>query len=659
MFKLKFLIISFIGLFVCTKLLAQDKAKIAALETALSDAKTDKARIQILGDLCWNYSFISFDKALSYGQQELSLAETMRNDTAVALAYSDIGIVYTRTNNLNEALNWHQKAYALRKKLNLKDKAAASQSNIAVIYKQQGDYDKAAQSMMNVLAFYSEINDEPKKALVLNNIGLLYLHNNKHDAGRDYFNEALAIAQKLKIKSLEANVYTNLSQYYFNKKRFPDALQMCQKAIALQTELNATSDIGVNYNTIGEIYEKQAKYPEALTWYQKSLKIREQLNDQLGIGSVNKNIAQVYIDQKNFDDAEKYLLTSIEIFAKQNAKDYLQEAYVLSSTIKKARNQDRDALLDYKKAVEIKDSVLNKESLHTINELEVKYQTEKKEQQIQLLNKQNQIQSLDLKNQKLQVARRNLLLGFSVILVMGIIGFGFLLYNRYKLKLDTKLQAEVIHQQDLAAKGIIEAEERERKRIAGDLHDGIGQLFSTVRLNMSSLLERATLNSPEDKALAETTVAMVDESCKEVRSIAHQMMPNVLLKTGLAVAVKDFVNKIDAHKLKVTLETSGLNERLGNDIEIVLYRVIQECVNNVIKHAQASRLDIQLDRGDTEISVTIEDNGKGFDTGDREKFEGIGLKNILTRLAYLKGTAEFSSSPGKGTLVAIYVPIAG
>lgn len=657
MVKLKFLVISFICLLAGVQLQAQDKAKIAALETALADAKTDKARIQLLGDLCWNYSFLSFDKALDYGQQELGLAQTMRNDTAVALAYSDIGIVYTRTNNLNEALNWHQKAYALRKKLNLRDKAAASQSNIAVIYKQQGNYDKAAQSMMDVIAIYTEMNDEPKKALVLNNIGLLYLHNNKQDEGRGYFLEALAIAKKLNIKSLEANVYTNLSQYYFNKERYPDALLMCRKAIAIQTELNATSDIGLNYNTIGGVYEKQGKYPEALVWLNKSLKIREQLNDQLGIGSVNKNIAQVYIDQKNFDDAEKYLLTSIEIFAAQKAKDYLQEAYVLSSTIKKERNQDKAALLDYQKAVELKDSVLNKESLHTINELQVKYQTEKKEQRILLLNKQNQIQSLDLKNQKLQVARRNMLLVFSIALVIAIVGFSILLYNRYKLKLDAQLQAETIYQQDLAAKGIIEAEERERKRIASDLHDGIGQLFSTVRLNMGSLLERVTLSGPGDVALAEKTIALVDESCKEVRSIAHQMMPNVLLKTGLAIAVKDFVNKIDAHKLKVTLETSGLNERLSNDIEIVLYRVIQECVNNVIKHAKANRLDIQLDRTATEISVTIEDNGKGFDTGDREKFEGIGLKNILTRLAYLKGTVDFSSSPGKGTLVAIYVPL--
>ena len=657
MIKLKILIVVCFGLVLTIRAFAQDKAKIAALESALTAAKNDKARIQILGDLCWNYSFISFDKALDYGQQELKLAETMHNDTSVALAYSDIGIVYTRTNNLNDALSWHQKAYALRKKLGLNDKAAASISNIAVIYKQQGDYDKAAQSMMDVLAIYTEINDEPKKALVLNNIGLLYLHNNKQLEGKNYLLEALAIAQKLKIKSLEANVYTSLSQYYFNNRDYANALRMCQKAVAIQTELNATSDIGVNYNTIGEIYEKQGKYPEALTWFQKSLTIRQGLKDQLGIGSVYKNMSTVYTDQKNYDDGEKYLLKSIEIFTKQNAKDYLQDAYAQLSTINESRKNDHKALDNFKKSVQIKDSVLNKESLNTINELQVKYETAKKEQHIQQLNNQNKIQQLEINNQKLRVARRNIMMGIGIIVLVMMIGFGFLFYNRYKLKQEARLQAEVIRQQDLASKGIIEAEERERKRIAADLHDGVGQLFSTVRLNLSSLMERVSITRPEDAALAEKTIAMVDESCKEVRTIAHQMMPNILLKTGLASAVKDFISKIDADKLKVTLETSGLNERLSSDMEIVLYRVIQECVNNVIKHAVANRLDIQLDRTETEISVTVEDNGKGFDTADKEKFEGIGLKNILTRLAYLKGTADFSSSPGRGTLVAIYVPL--
>jgi two-component system NarL family sensor kinase len=232
-----------------------------------------------------------------------------------------------------------------------------------------------------------------------------------------------------------------------------------------------------------------------------------------------------------------------------------------------------------------------------------------------------------------------------------------LFYIRYRLKQAGIFQQAMIKQQQLASKGIIEAEERERKRIASDLHDGVGQLFSTVKMNLDSLIGRMDLSKKEDQGLAEKTMAMVDESCREVRTIAHQMMPNVLLKMGLASAVRDFINKIDSDRLKVVLETFGLTERLDNNVEIVLYRVIQESVNNVIKHAGANLLDIQLVREDDGVSVTIEDNGKGFDTADRSKFDGIGLKNIATRIEYLKGTVDISSAVNKGTLIAIYIPL--
>jgi signal transduction histidine kinase len=135
------------------------------------------------------------------------------------------------------------------------------------------------------------------------------------------------------------------------------------------------------------------------------------------------------------------------------------------------------------------------------------------------------------------------------------------------------------------------------------------------------------------------------------------MMPNVLLKNNLASAIHDFIDKIDKKKLEIHLYTDGLEDRLDSNTETVLYRVIQECVNNVIKHAGATTLDISVIRDKDGISATIEDNGKGFDTTDKEKFEGIGLKNILTRVEYLKGTAEFDSTPGKGTAVSLHVPL--
>jgi two-component system NarL family sensor kinase len=136
------------------------------------------------------------------------------------------------------------------------------------------------------------------------------------------------------------------------------------------------------------------------------------------------------------------------------------------------------------------------------------------------------------------------------------------------------------------------------------------------------------------------------------------MMPNALIKSGLVSALRDFINKIPSNKLKISIDTQGINEQLDSTTETVLYRVIQESVNNVIKHADATVLDILLLCDKKEITVSIEDDGRGFDTADKSKFAGIGLKNMISRIEYLKGTVDISSAPGKGTLVAIYIPLA-
>jgi two-component system, NarL family, sensor kinase len=213
-------------------------------------------------------------------------------------------------------------------------------------------------------------------------------------------------------------------------------------------------------------------------------------------------------------------------------------------------------------------------------------------------------------------------------------------------------------QQELATKAVIEAEEEERQRIARDLHDGVGQMMSAAKMNLSAFESDIQFANEEQRLSFSTIIRLVDDSCKEVRHVSHNMMPNALLKNSLANAIRDFVDKMDKKALQVHLYTEGLDERLDSNIETVFYRVIQECVNNVIKHASATTLDISVIREKDGISATIEDNGKGFDTTDKEKFGGIGLKNILTRVEYLKGTVEFDSAPGKGTLVSLHVPFA-
>ncbi|RYF90380.1 MAG: sensor histidine kinase, partial [Chitinophagaceae bacterium] len=228
-------------------------------------------------------------------------------------------------------------------------------------------------------------------------------------------------------------------------------------------------------------------------------------------------------------------------------------------------------------------------------------------------------------------------------------------YRRYKHRQKIVMQEEIGRQQELAARAVIIAAEEERQRIARDLHDGVGQMMSAAKMNLSAF-ESHVPEISQHQTSFNRIIGLVDESCREIRHVSHNMMLNTFTKKNLAEALRDFINKIDVNALNIHLYTEGLEQKLDANTETMLYRIIQECVNNVIKHAEATTLDITMIKDEDGISATIEDNGKGFDTTDKERTNGIGLKNIHTRVEYLKGTIDIDSAPGRGTVISLQIP---
>lgn len=622
---------------------SQDKRVIDSLETLVKSNIGDSLKQVAFSDLCYNYSFIDFDKAISNGKEALLLAQKLNNPKAIALAFSDIGNCYTRVNKLNEALDYHKKAYALRKQLGMDLKAAGSLSNISIIYKQQGNFKVSAEYMMKALHIYESKNDSVMQALVKGNLANLYLNMNKPSIAKKYLDESFKISKSKNIKSLLSTAYSSYTEYYLMMKKFDLALVNALQSVAILEKLNRKSDLALIYNSIGQIYLEKKKYDLSMDYYNKSLSLRKELGDELGVASCYKNIGYAQVLLKNYSDAEKNYKLALALFKKLNAKEYLNDCNKLLADLYEKQNMYDKAIFYMKEGKKIEDSVYNRDTEAKLNELNIQYETEKKENLLRI--------------QSYELSRRNTYLAVALVLLIVSIFIAYLIISNQKIKSSIKIQKEILRQQDIATKAIIEAEERERKRIASDLHDGIGQMFSAVRMNLSSISNDIDFIKTDKKELFEKTIDLVDESCKEVRSISHNMMPNVLLRSGLTSAVRDFVSKIDNSILNVNLETSGLNERLDSNIETVLYRVIQESVNNVIKHSGANQLDIQMNIDESEITVTIEDNGKGFDVSNKGNFEGIGLKNIITRVEFLKGTVEWDSTPWNGTLVAIHIPM--
>ncbi|GAB2823487.1 tetratricopeptide repeat-containing sensor histidine kinase [Ferruginibacter profundus] len=529
------------------------------------------------------------------------------------------------------------------KKINFKAGEARSVTNLGAIESVKGNYAAAVKYYFDAMNIWEALANKRGVMFTKNNIGEVYGNLRKSDLQLQYLTEALAIATENNFKDGEALAKQNLSIYYSSKNDFKKAFTSQLDAVLLFEQQNKLSEAALGYSNAGAYQFLSGHTDSALIYYFKAKDIGEKLKDVRVLSMSYANIAEAYENQNKIPEAIETYNKCIALSKPEKLKEQLLFCYGQLAGIYQKKEDYPEAIQFLKLQASVKDSILNITSAKQINELQEKYETEKKEHTIQ--------------QQQFEITKKNYWLAGGIVFFLLTVLLGISFYRSNKLKQAKKLQAEIMHQQDLATRAIIQAEENERKRIASDLHDGIGQTMSAAKMNLSSIESRLDFNNAEDKVAFEKIVNLVDESCKEVRNVSHNMMPNALLKSGLSSAVKEFIDKIDSRVLKVNLYSEGLNERLDSNVETVLYRVIQECVNNVIKHSGANELDISLIKDADGIAATIEDNGKGFAEAANLRSEGIGLKNIKTRIEYLKGTVDFDSAPGKGTLVAIHVPL--
>jgi len=440
-------------------------------------------------------------------------------------------------------------------------------------------------------------------AAVYNNVASCYGDLGKYDSSKKYVLEGIAIARKNNDLVAEANGLNILGNYFEAKNQYKNELEVLMHAKAIREKLGDPFFIVSDMATIAGLYSKTGQYQMGIAVAQQALDIATKNN-------ITTKYPMIY----------QSLINNFE-----GIGDYKSAAKI------------------YKQLNSIKDSIYTSASPQALAEMQTKYETEKKERMIQ--------------EQQSKLARQKIIIGSVIALIILGVLLVFTQYRRYQWKQEANMRSAVLKQQEESAKAVIEAEEAERQRIAKDLHDGVGQMMSAAKMNLSAYESNVRFKNEDEKQNFQKIIALVDESCKEVRSVSHNMMPNALLKNSLSSAIREFIDKLDHKQLQVHLYTGGLEQRLDANIETILYRVIQECVNNVIKHANANTLDISILKEPDEITATIEDNGQGFDTTDRATLDGIGLKNIRTRIEYLKGTVDVDSSPGKGTLVALHIPL--
>lgn len=441
---------------------------------------------------------------------------------------------------------------------------------------------------------------------------------------------------------------------YSGLSKFDSSSVYLEKVRPTVTKLNKPNlDIRFYYIQ-GGIYRKKKEWRNALISFQKASDAAMKISDDFQVLNSREGIAACYM---RLGDLTKARETALYVFNESDRINVpllgIQALQLLIEIEEKSGNINK--AYQYQKQFILASDSLEKEKVQRqMNETEAKYQNERKEKEILLLQKSNAVQSLSL--QKKSTFNYFLIGSVAALLITGFLGYRNLRHRQQLAKQQDELQQQRIRElekdkQLVAVDSLLKGQEEERSRLAKDLHDGLGGLLSGVKFSLNNMKDNLII-TPDNMAVFERSLDMIDTSITELRRVAHNMMPEMLTKFGLDEAVKEYCNTVNSTKLlAVKYQSIGMETRLEKGTEIVIYRIIQELLNNILKHAVASEAFIQLIRENGRLNIIVEDDGKGFDRALLENCKGAGWANIRSRVEYLKGQLDVHSEAGEGVLI--------
>jgi signal transduction histidine kinase len=582
----------------CIKIEAQNNS----FETFQNSKLADTVRLKSIQAIVWKLSSQNPDTALIICKQQVQLVNTIKNKLTklkwYATIYGTIANAHSNQSNYNEALKYNFKSAKIKDSLGDSKRLANSYNNIANIYSYLNENEKALNYYSKALDLYEKSNSTNESATTLTNIGIIYLNTGQYKTARNYF----------------------------------------MKSLNLSTEKKDSSGISVSNKYLANIFIEQKEYNQASIHYQKAYNyIRNQgLTPELA--SICINLGDLNNKLKNNKLALLYCDTAYSIVVK-NSDDYLLR------NIHQVRAEAYEGLKDYHTAYiefatfkELNDTIFNTENKLSIlaeqNKFEYalkEFKLQTKEQELKLLAKNTELKEIALRKEKYFQG----LALVSSILVCLLLVLAMLYYNINKRK----------KQQALFSKKLIITQELERKRIAFELHDSVGQNLVFIK---------GTLENKElDKTELVNTVKLTLE---EVRAISKDLYPAQLDQIGFVQSINALIKRVsESTNILATAEIDTIEDQLNPEQKINVYRIIQECITNCIKHANAKALRITVLREGKIISTTIQDNGQGFDVSNKNT--STGLISINERSRLLNGKISINSSINKGTKITLQIPI--
>lgn len=558
-----------------------------------------------------------YEKALyyfnhqQYDSAKISLEKVIpklmkvNNYKAVYLAYDLLANTAFTQSDFSNSLQYYIEAQKISNKLANCSYSIKNQLNIVRVSYYLGEKKEALKSLRKIKKALVECPDDTLKHDMLYKLGVIYQETQSPDSARIALHACFECCEKWLSDKKKAQILAVIGENYWVGLRQPKK--------------------GYKY------FLKAKKYANA----SGDLNSRAFANVKLG-GFYEGNLSLQ--EREAFLDTAYYLFDSLGsivdlIYVKRMAAELYAE-YGLAKETNQSYT-DLWPLYDSLNRIEMRQEVAN---------FRTKYQTQLKEEDNIRLNLKSTQQELALNIQSQKNQQLLLGLGFSILIGLGVV---LLLYFRNKIKTQ-KIAGEQERKTFLA---MTEGEEKERIRLSKDLHDGLGQILSTARMNVNAL--DGGLKDEEEK-IWKNSLKLIDEAVVEVRNVSHALMPSALVQLGLIPAINQICDQINSTgQISVDFSSDGNFQNWKGSLKISVFRIVQELLNNMVKHSEASNIKIGINYKEPNLFLIMEDNGKGFDVKIIDQSKGIGWRNIKSRVNLMRGELEVDSEIGKGTRISV------
>jgi len=607
-----------------------------------------KNKVSTLLDLCWEYRFINADTAREFGLTALSLAQQEGTKDLETDALHYISVTHEAQGNYKEALIFEEQARELGVKIGDQARVANSLNNLGIIYDEKGDAEKSLNYYLQARKIYEKLPDESKVAMVLTNIGIVLKAQKEYTNAARNYREAVTIYSRLGNRFGLASCYANLGSVYLFIPNYDSALHYSLLASDEFEKQNVLQFLATSLTNAAKAYEKLGQNQNAQNFFLKAKNLHSEYGNKKELSFTLIQLALLENKQGNTSVALQLAKEGLILAQKINALQQIMQAHEALAGINASGLNYMAAWQEHQLYVAYKDSLFEQEKAKQLLTLQLKYDTEKKDNQITQLNKDNEIKSATIV--------RNYFFFGGLAIVLSLTFFFWRYRESQKQKAIAQEQKIQLREAQISA--VVDSQERERKRFASDLHDGMGQLVSTLQLTIQSIKQSKDLE--KTIAQVENSEQLLSEIQSEIRNIAFNLMPPVLVKEGLIPASRELIRRLNkTDHLKVTLTAHDFAKRLSQVAEVSLYRIIQELLSNMIKHSKATEIVVSFTGFEEELVLTLEDNGIGYDLNAFQTNErGNGWSTIQTRINLIRGEIEFDTVLGrKNNTVIIHVPL--